>query len=328
VTHVSLWAIRIIGLLVGFLLLYIAFFMYEDEEGRVQSALEKLWIRVNDRADGASTAVRRLLTETGALSSRAFDAVFGPSLWSRQAIGVSFAFALASMSVYLVAMAPRNVPAFWTIPLMFVALGSLPALTRSQRVTRLVFLLPLGFAIFLLLVALTVASDYVRHADSLGPEFLLVNTVFVGALLVSAPIDFLWALFARWTSRKVCESPRIGMALMALILNLAAVGLLLVFARWPLIGEVIQWNSWIGATLALLLVSRLFLAATAFLFAIVFAIVLLHKVLWPVADRVIYSLARHRVLQNRRLVGALGLALIASSVLGTAFNPTQFGWLR
>lgn len=98
-TEASAIAIQILGILAGSLCLYIAFFLYEDEESRVQNALENLWIRVNDRSDRASAFMRHLVAEAAGLSSRAFDAVFGPTLFSIRAVGVSFSYALASMSV-------------------------------------------------------------------------------------------------------------------------------------------------------------------------------------------------------------------------------------
>lgn len=63
------------------------------------------------------------------------------------------------------------------MPLIFVALGSLPALTGSRRIERLIFLLPLAFAIFLIMFTWTIASEYVRRGDPYGPEFLLITIV-------------------------------------------------------------------------------------------------------------------------------------------------------
>jgi len=328
-TEASAIAIQILGILAGSLCLYIAFFLYEDEESRVQNALENFWIRVNDRSDRASTFIRHLVTEAAGLSSRAFDAIFGPTLFSMRAVGVSFSYALASMSVYLIAATGRaNVPALWVMPLIFAALGSLPALTGSRRIERLIFLLPLAFAIFLIMFTGMIASEYFRSLDPYGPEFLLINYILIGALALSVPIDFLWALLARWGARKVSESQRMLPMLISLLIYLAAPGILIAIGQPGMVSGVMHWNPWLGSLLVLIMASRAFLVVTASVFIMVFGVVLLHKIVWPLVDRTIYALARHRVLQNRRLVGVIGFALIVGSVGGAPFNPAQFHWMR
>ncbi len=322
-------AIQILAIAVGSLCLYIAFFLYEDEESRLHNALENLWIRVNDRSDNASTFIRRLVTETAKLSSRAFDAIFGPTLFSVRAVGVSFSYALASMSVYLIAATGRpNIPAVWAMPVIFVALGSLPALMGGRRIERLIFLLPLSFAIFLIMFTWTIASEYVRRPDPYGPEFLLINYIFVGSLALSVPIDFLWSLLVRWVSRKVSASQKLLPTLISLLIYLAAPGILLTVGQSGMIAGVMHRNPWLGSFLVLLMASRAFLVVTASVFTIVFGVVLLHKFVWPLIDRTIYAVARHRVLQNRRLIGVIGFALIVGAVGSAPFNPAQFQWMR
>ena len=89
-TNVLDLLLRTAGTLLGVLSLYVAFFLYENEEGRLQNTLEELWIRVADRSDGGSIAISRLAGEVSRLTSRALDRIFGQQYLSRRAIGVSF----------------------------------------------------------------------------------------------------------------------------------------------------------------------------------------------------------------------------------------------
>jgi hypothetical protein len=44
-------ALRFLALSIGAVALYAAVFMYEDQEGRWQNRIEKLWVVIHDRAD-------------------------------------------------------------------------------------------------------------------------------------------------------------------------------------------------------------------------------------------------------------------------------------
>lgn len=48
--------------------------------------------------------------------------------------------------------------------------------------------------------------------------------------------------------------------------------------------------------LFLLLMSRLFVTATALLFLIILITILVHRLLWPIIDRAVYAVARHKLL--------------------------------
>jgi hypothetical protein len=77
------------------------FFTYESQEGRIQSRLEDLWIRVDDLQKAAlSWHLSFVRVCAGALTSLG-DKLFGPKLISVQAIGVSMCFAFVVWSVGL-----------------------------------------------------------------------------------------------------------------------------------------------------------------------------------------------------------------------------------
>jgi hypothetical protein len=93
VIEAARWATSLAGLA----LLWAAFFLYEDAEGRIQNRLEEWWIRLDDarhRAVTRHTAFLRLVAES---TTRALDHVLGRRLMSAQAVSVSALLSLAAM---------------------------------------------------------------------------------------------------------------------------------------------------------------------------------------------------------------------------------------
>ena len=81
--------LHLLALILGSSCLYSAVFLYEDEQGRIQSILEDLWIRVNDRRQALVARHTLFMREVARLSASGFDRVFGKPLFSLQAATVS-----------------------------------------------------------------------------------------------------------------------------------------------------------------------------------------------------------------------------------------------
>ena len=84
------------------------------------------------------------------------------------------------------------------------------------------------------------------------------------------------------------------------------------------------WNAkpvttFVEVFLFLLMMSRLFVTATALLFLAVLLSILLHRLLWPLIDRTVYAVARHNLLQNRKALGTLGFTLITAYAWNSSF---------
>ena len=72
----------------GLLLLYAAFFLYEEEQQRVQSAIEDLWIRIDEQGATPDRAGAFFQAVAG-IAVRVIDRIFGPSSLSLQSFAVS-----------------------------------------------------------------------------------------------------------------------------------------------------------------------------------------------------------------------------------------------
>jgi hypothetical protein len=145
--------LRCLAFLGGSLAYYIAFFMYEDGEGKLQNRMEQLWIAVNDKKKITGSMASALFNKVASVVARAFDRVFGSKLISLQLVGVSVCYALAGLFLFLpifmwilIQLGGATMPAetqtrqtfifvgkvLVTGGLILLTLGSLPALKKSS----------------------------------------------------------------------------------------------------------------------------------------------------------------------------------------------------
>ena len=319
--------VRPVGVAFGAMLLYVAFFLYEDEEGRLQNSLEELWVRISDRSDGATIAIRLLVGETSRLTAHAFDRIFGQRYLSRRAIGTSFCYGAASITAYPIFLlgGPSARSALWIVPGVFIFLGSLPVLNENKFTTRAVFLPALAFVAFFLFATMQVGFLIIQ-GSSRDTDLFAGCAAITAALILAIASDFGWILLMRSTlNSATTEIPMLRLIGLILINSFAlAVGLIPVFSHSVFAPP---WNRGFASTflemfLFLLIISRLFITATALLFLIVLFAILLHRLLWPLVDRSVYAIARHHLLEHRKALGTLGFALIA----GCTSNSPLLSW--
>src|ERR1017187_6341780 len=131
--------LRILAGFAGALLLYVAFFLYEDEEARIQNRLEQIWQKIDALQSSAMSKEVAFLQGVTRTTSAILDRLLGHKLLSRQSVAVSMAFSLASFMVWLafsmeeVNTDVRALAVFFALPLF--ALGSLPAFAAADRST-------------------------------------------------------------------------------------------------------------------------------------------------------------------------------------------------
>jgi len=91
---------RPIEALLGLFCVLSAIVLYPGEEGRIQSKFEDFWVRADDFKNLALTRHAAFMTQVAKLETRLLDRVFGQKLISGQALGVSFCFSAATVSLF------------------------------------------------------------------------------------------------------------------------------------------------------------------------------------------------------------------------------------
>jgi hypothetical protein len=80
----------------GFILVYLALLLYEDEEGFVQNKLENLWVFLDSSRIGYLSRHARFATRVARLVTLSLDRIFGERVFSLRAIWTSAFLAYAS----------------------------------------------------------------------------------------------------------------------------------------------------------------------------------------------------------------------------------------
>jgi hypothetical protein len=135
--------LRILAGIAGALLLYVAFFLYEDEEARIQNRLEQIWQKINALQSSAMSEEAAFLQEVTRTTSEILDRLLGHQLLSLQSIAVSMAFSLGSFFVcvgFFYAQAEPKISFSSRVilypellaPILFI-LGSLPSLVGGRH---------------------------------------------------------------------------------------------------------------------------------------------------------------------------------------------------
>jgi len=293
-----------------------AIVLYEDQERRVRSSVEDLWLSLEEYRPKAMELADRLLAYCIEQAARILDWAFGPSLVSERAIRRSLCLSAILLNLSLVGRAP--LPLIIIVVLLWVI--QLCQATSSED---------LGYRrgfILLVLMAFTVVIQssfisYVVSEDIPYSESLKLAAAHGTVLVLAVCTDTLWilairALFASSTRR------RARLCVLALCVLCSTV-----FPVWPQSATADLDNasySFMSISASEFMVTRLFVGGISIIILCVATIAFLHRLFWPVASRIVYPLQRFDVLGKRKAMGVLGVALISDALTGSLSTVATF----
>jgi hypothetical protein len=303
--------IRWIGLLLGVGLIYVALFLYEDESGKLQNRLENWWIRGHDAEDLYVAKHLRFIRRLAATGNKIMVTIFGDRIHSLRAVVVSVCFALCSLSLY------QHING-WASPLdnrlawagVWFLLGMSP-----------VFLIePLERFAGYVIVGLILWRDYIEsNLLVIGISFLIDQPILIWAItgfMLAVLFGILFAFLSFLVIRVVLKKIESSGGLMSTVLWLAAIclpGLLFyqpVYLMWliPDTASPILATSSFVVLLMLGLINS-FLLIPSILFLALTLTLLIHKIIWALANRSIYAFQKHEVAKRNKLVFVAGMFL-------------------
>lgn len=299
--HGAAIAGRVLAGLVGCVCFYLAFFLYEDEEGVWQNKIDGLWASIHDRSmltDNTSTA---LFNKIGDTLNRSFDKVFGKPLFSWRSIGVSLSLSLCFISVGAIPIAIIGLLPALALPAIFlvVVFSRQPAKPWQLRVLR--------YAGFVLLPFVALGCVVIFVIIKIEP--ILLETALPVYLLLTLASDFLMIAIIR----KIFSSISTTVSVTRIIISMF--GLLIFGVALMVIAPFYFGTFGIFLDLMNLATTLYCLIPTAML-----AIVLLHKITWPTLGRLTYPLCRHRVVSNKKVLISIGTLCLV-----LAFNLEHIG---
>jgi hypothetical protein len=334
----------------GLLLLYAGLFLYEDEEGQVQSVLEKWWVQIDDTRQHALSRHTKFLNVVGFVATRLLDRVLGPRTLSLRGVTVVGCLSLMSLVAYSWLMRgaiwlmtvsgvarvdgrdhPYLIKALKTGIFAFAMSGSLLtprfygllcfgcaaaiAIVAQARSARLTWLPGLVMVTFVAIVWRTTPYNKVQAE-------LLLTTII--ALVVGVIFDVMALGGARILLRRQWLTASFTTAAVAALLQIV-IGMVLLALPFQF-GRGIEWlysfcsravvtGMWASVS------TNLFSAALTLLGTAFALSMIAHRLVWPIIGRACYRLARLNVLTSpvsRGLLLALacGLITLASDDVG------------
>ena len=292
---------------------YVAFFLYEDQEGIWQNRIDSLWIAVYDRAKITKNTSTALLNTVGKVMSRFCDRLFGDDAYSLKAAVVSINLSLAGLCIPLPHLfvpfdSYTGTPALALLVfgVMFTTLAILPAISKSQFI-----IVWSGFGPMLAVIPI---------AMSLTDEFG-IGRLLSGAILLSIAADFVAISVVR-RMFKAISSTVDGARVFQLSSYCFGLALFVeVFPLWlenrfyvpkhpinpqpfreDLVGMISQMN-----------IPTFVLCISPILILIVAG---LSRVFWPIVSKALYPLSRFAIVKNRKFLIATGSLFLTYAAVG------------
>ncbi|MEZ2354443.1 hypothetical protein [Caballeronia sp. RCC_10] len=341
-----IWDILVRGLAgaISFVAFYLAWCVYEDEEKALQNRIENLWVDFDDLRGRMVSRQTAFVLVVASKLNEILTSVFGGSLISQISWAVVTCLSLTACIVCLAIIAAVNedwsivtVLAIIAFGLVFVGLA--PARSAKLRYLQMAVFYVVIVSCLAILVTGIWFQHYARLHGFVDPNPFTVNAAqglleiplgcAVGVGIAQVTVFCVRACIV-WSERLKSETPIVLGVAIPLVFVAVITYLMFKFSYYtkPCGGAIIHADSFecimiIGGRALLYAVPTVtFCAAFAAILLMTAALMLLHRLTWPLLSRLLYNVSRSRVLENKRWLNGLGLTLLGVALSG------QYGWSR
>ena len=326
--------IRTITVVLALIILYLSAFLREDEEGKIQNLVEGWWIRLNDLKSVALSKQMAFMRTVAAIANSWFDRLFTKKLLSPTAICVSMCYTVASLALgyfgYLYLFAPPDVHLLVLtlgvgITAVFVFLGTVRSFLKTERTQRIwLFSICLIITLFFGLAHSGFGTYHGSRIARSVDESLVFIALFMGSVICDFSFITLNRLALRWIKQSNSFGPSVGIVIGNCVLAALYVW---IPAQLGGIGTGTQlggigtgthygWNPWSGGwwkrAAAWIALANILTAFVALVFVVVAFIMIIHRLAWPVLERLVYALARYGIFRHRKALALSGVALLST----------------
>lgn len=309
--------LRIIAIIVGLVLVCSATFLYQDENCVIQSKLEELWVRIQDRQK-RSISVHVAFTQVVAgLTNSALDRILGTKLISLQSVGVSLCYSYASFLMLLLyfdrhVVLERSV-LFDNINVAFyVLLGTFPLLNLKRRT----LFLKLWFVVIFVSFIFGDLFEYwfiLKYSWPDALSLILETKFFYLGLLIGIGSDILFIMVLRRLLRYGTVStsfPRL-----IAIAGICTFCVLVLFLG-PIVYEErlssfeaiyesdTHFTIWVAVT------SNLCISLIGATFVLLGLMLIAHRIFWPMISRPLYALQDLEIERRKVFLKWVGVTLL------------------
>jgi hypothetical protein len=312
----------------GLFLVCAALFLYEDEQGKVQSVLEDLWLKMDDNRNKLLSRHAAFMRVVAEATDSIFDRLLGKKLFSMRALFSLYYFSYASFwltfSLYVFVRNPRDYMFILPMALSFlyVMVGAKPAITKKPPsfTNRYVG------SFILLGVILPLPLLYRLGDNSVSVELLFYFTCAMGLGIMS---DMLFIVLTRrllrWSAGLQSFYKITAVVFLNCLVAFVLVCPLFLFTWIARLLVTLTPLNLVPVTVFVLIfvaAANSFTALTALFFVVLALIMLVHRLFWPVLERPIYALQRVGIARRSKLLGIIGIILMGLSL---GIQPT---WLK
>ena len=326
--HGAAIAGRVLAGAFGFLCFYVAFFMYENEEGQWQNRIENLWISFDDRARITGSRSIAFFNRTADLNKRFFKGIFGEKLLSFRSVTgsviVSFAVSLATSAI--LAMASRYFRELAEGPVGPIGSFVLSVLLLMPTTVPFIFKRP-WLHVLLTIPAFLIAISFPFFSmklDDINQDISPFIACYVLTVILSIFSDVIAIAIVRKQLSSISTSftlPSIFGSIFILVVTLVALVGVPFFAGLVAVRTLgMNVHAPMVQSLANLLALNESTAYCVLLPLISIGVVVIIKMWWPSVARFIYPFSRFRFISNRKLL--IGLGLLSFTI---AFNLEKVG---
>jgi hypothetical protein len=289
---------KAVALLGAFSCYYAALLLYPDEEGRIKNKLEEWWITFDDRQLVALSAASVFMRGLATLLTGLINFMFGHKLSSFRAISVSAWLSLTCMSFGVVILNLNN-DMHWSV---------------FHLVVAVILVLSIGYSwVRILATCLIVSQIGIMWAVAFG---VYTDWGFMGEGRFALPLSMMFVVgvlsdfsFIAFTRKllALCEEMTVAAASMALFAANVILGFMLFVIPLAIRSKIgLQDLALFDTALALSNGFDFVLSAALVLVALM---LLLHRIFWPLAARIVYTVTPTTVRK--------GLLLTTGSILLT-----------
>jgi hypothetical protein len=335
--HILVIVGRVIAGCVSVLAFYMAFFLYEDQEGRWQNRLDGFWVSVHDRARVTQSSTVALFNRIADIVRRALVWLFGEKLFSVRAVCMSICIsagvALLGSGLFVFFGLLHDDPGgFQWLKGLLIVIGVAPCLAAPLLVRKRFAALVLISSTFVLTCAVffgCLAAIANPTILPLPPMTQIIPTVAL-ILAFSLSSDVLGVIAVRRILSFLTHALSSLRVLLGIFL-LAALIVLFEYVPWIAL-FVFLFDRSLGteetrSMLAMVAGVTAYLNISTSLYclipALLLVVVLVHRAIWPLMAKAIYPLCRFKIVSNRKALIAIGSVSMITAIHPSALNPEK-----
>lgn len=320
------WALIVTRLLagaVGSLAFYMAFFLYEDEEGRWQNRIDRFWVAVDDRARQTDSKTIATLNKLAGLVQTTLDRPFGAKLISLRAMMGSMTVSVSTAAFLYFSIgggfSPDKQVITGVYSVIFGACAIFPFVFPNTFTRVLCFLPPV---VLLILVSRDTLNLYSSKMTIQQPQlYVSVAWFFALSLSILTDVGVVYAIRRKFAQIVTLSSTWRMVVAIAYLVNvcLAASGIpycaYLLTPHNPsdylMMTPHVILNLFIESLFSSLFVLNICSLVYALVPCAVLCFLALHRTFWPGVARLVYAVSRNRILTNKKFLIAAGVLCFA-----------------